>query len=62
MERCPVCGDFLTFKMEYNCGQPVIMKDCVRCGYVNLKMKTYTTNTIDLNTQIIKMNNMVSLV
>ena len=48
MERCPRCGDFMRFHMEYCCGSPYIFYTC-NCGYDT--RNAYTTWTATTNPQ-----------
>ena len=46
MKQCPVCGRYMNFHMEYNCGYPQIFYTC-SCGYdTRVELKTiWTTDT-----------------
>ena len=43
MYRCPCCGRYMSFKMRYSCGNPVVVWHC-SCGY-----RTFSFITIFLN-------------
>lgn len=45
MRKCPICGAYMTFKMRYNTGKPIISWNCL-CGYSTEKEEvTYSDRT-----------------
>ena len=43
MRTCPCCGHYMTFRMKYVAGQPVVTWHCF-CGYDTSQECTYVTN------------------
>ena len=51
MKKCPKCGSYMTFKMKYNAGYPVVEYSCV-CGYSTNNETHKTDNKTYMNKDI----------
>ena len=48
MEKCPNCGRFMNFHLEYFCGIPRVVYTC-SCGYDTRRLRNYaTTQTVEV--------------
>lgn len=43
LEKCPHCGYFMSFSMDYDYGNPVIVYTCDNCMYTTFG-EAYTTD------------------
>jgi ribosomal protein S27AE len=73
IEKCPKCGSYLNFSMDYSAGNPVIVYTCGSCNFttfgeayisdnkttttVGSSMATNSTTTVYEPTGVVKKNN-----
>jgi hypothetical protein len=73
LEKCPKCGGYLNFSMDYCAGNPVIIYMCSNCNFTTFgeayitdnkttitagsSMATNSTTTIYEPTSVVKKNN-----
>lgn len=50
IEKCPHCNSYLTFSMDYNYGNPVIVYTCNNCNYTTFGEAYITDNKTTVTT------------
>ena len=50
LERCPSCNSHMSFSMDYDCGNPVIVYTCENCRYATFGEAYITTNRTTVTT------------
>lgn len=50
LDKCPHCNSCLTFSMDYNYGNPVIVYTCDNCGYTTFGEAYITDNKTSITT------------
>lgn len=50
LTRCPHCNSYLSFSMDYDCGNPVIVYTCENCRYTTFGEAYITTNRTTVTT------------
>ena len=43
MMKCPSCNGYMSFRMEYICGNPIVVYTCENCKYT-IFGESYTTD------------------
>ena len=44
MMRCPSCNSHMSFRMDYSCGNPIVVYTCENCKYTTFG-ESYTTDS-----------------
>ena len=42
--KCPSCNSHMSFKMDYNCGNPIVVYTCENCKYTTFGESYITDN------------------
>ena len=50
LERCPSCNGYMSFSMDYDCGNPVIVYTCENCRYTTFGEAYITDNKTTMTT------------
>lgn len=50
MMKCPSCNSYMSFRMDYDCGNPVIVYTCENCRYTTFGEAYITDNKTTMTT------------
>lgn len=48
--KCPSCNNYMSFSMEYSCGNPIIVYTCDNCKYTTFGEAYITYNKTTMTT------------